>query len=231
LHVSRIDQIVTVKVIDVGLGIPANMLERIFDMFGQVNKTLDRAQGGLGIGLALVRQLVELHNGTVKAESAGEGQGSIFTIALPIAPEQHEVTTSSQGCVQPPISMPHNVLVVDDNIDAAESLAMYLRMQGHSVRVANSPSVGLEIVNEFKPDVVFLDIGLPEMNGYEVAKRIRAMPSLQGVRLVAVTGWGGEKDKENAKNVGFDLHLTKPVDPAAAQALLERATPSPAVGD
>jgi CheY-like chemotaxis protein/anti-sigma regulatory factor (Ser/Thr protein kinase) len=220
LRVSRLGQTVLFQVIDTGLGIPSSMIERIFDMFGQVDTTLDRAQGGLGIGLALVRQLVELHNGTVKAESPGEGQGSTFTVALPIELEPPSLATGTPKTIEPLLSMPRKILIVDDNQDAADSLAMYLRTEGHCVRVAYKPSVALEMVSQFKPEMVVLDIGLPEMSGYEVARAIRAEPALSKVILVALTGWGGEKDKENAKNAGFDAHLTKPVDPAAVQNIL-----------
>jgi hypothetical protein len=194
-------------------------------MFGQVDTTLDRAQGGLGIGLALVRQLVELHNGTVKAESPGEGLGSTFTVALPIEPEPQSLVTANPKSMEPPLSMPRKILVVDDNQDAADSLAMYLQTEGHSVRVAYTPSVALEIAGQFKPELVVLDIGLPEMSGYEVARAIRADPKLSKAVLVALTGWGGEKDKENAKSAGFDAHLTKPVDLAAVQKILSDYVP------
>jgi CheY-like chemotaxis protein len=196
------------------------MLESIFDMFGQVNRTLDRAQGGLGIGLALVRKLVELHNGTVHAESDGPGRGSTFTVLLPlltIAGEEPLDVEHPDPSLQ---ALPKKILVVDDNIDSAESLATFLQMHGHSTRVAHTPAVALAMQGEFRPDVIFLDIGLPEMNGYEVARRIRAAPQGTDTCLVAITGWGGEKDKENAKAAGFNAHLTKPVDLCAVQMLL-----------
>ncbi len=223
LQVEKLPDTVLFKVSDNGVGIPPEMLESIFDMFGQVNRTLDRAQGGLGIGLALVRKLVELHNGTVHAESAGPGRGSSFLVLLPRLSQEDEKkrtrdaaspTTDSEG-------RPKKILVVDDNVDSAESLAIFLRMHGHSTRVAHSSSAALTVHEEFHPDIMFLDIGLPEMNGYEVARRVRASPHGVDTCLVAITGWGGDKDKESAKAAGFNAHLTKPVDLSAVQALLE----------
>jgi signal transduction histidine kinase/ActR/RegA family two-component response regulator len=220
LQLKKLPKVALFKVSDNGLGIPPQMLESIFDMFGQVNRTLDRAQGGLGIGLALVRKLVELHNGTVHAESDGPGRGSTFTVLLPlltIAGEEPLDVEHPDPSLQ---ALPKKILVVDDNIDSAESLATFLQMHGHSTRVAHTPAVALAMQGEFRPDVIFLDIGLPEMNGYEVARRIRAAPQGTDTCLVAITGWGGEKDKENAKAAGFNAHLTKPVDLCAVQMLL-----------
>jgi len=211
-------------VTDTGLGIPPELLESIFDMFSQVNRTLDRAQGGLGIGLALVRKLVELHAGTVHAESAGIGHGSTFIVQLPRLEEGTEITSNDPlGAVIPP-SLPKKILIVDDNVDSADSLACLLKMDGHSIRVANTASAALAAQAEFLPDIMFLDIGLPEMNGYEVARRIRASAHGAKLCLVAITGWGGDKDKENAKAAGFNAHLTKPVDISAVQSLIASGT-------
>ncbi len=223
LEVRKLPDAVLFKVSDNGVGIPPEMLESIFDMFGQVNRTLDRAQGGLGIGLSLVRKLVELHNGTVHAESAGPGHGATFLVLLPRVVQEGEKERSPD---EVPVReatewRPKKILVVDDNVDSAESLATFLRMHGHSTRVAHSSSAALAMRDEFHPDIMFLDIGLPEMNGYEVARRVRAARHGADTCLVAVTGWGGDKDKENAKAAGFNAHLTKPVDLAVVQGLLE----------
>lgn len=224
LSVEKLSKQVLFRVVDNGLGIPPNLLESIFDMFGQVNRTLDRAQGGLGIGLALVRKLVELHQGTVYAESEGAGHGSTFTVLLPRLLEGEAPSSEGQGREIPIQTLPKRVLVVDDNVDSAESLAAFLRMHGHSTKVAHTPSTAFPIFAEFRPEIIFLDIGLPEMNGYEVARRLRASPEGGDVCLVAITGWGGEADKGNAKAVGFNAYLTKPVDLTAVQALVRSGT-------
>ncbi len=220
LRVQKLPKSVVFSVSDDGLGIPPEFLESIFDMFNQVNRTLDRAQGGLGIGLALVRKLIELHNGTVHAESAGVGYGSTFIVQLPRLVESEEECPEGVNSEQPLPGLPKRILVVDDNVDSAESLAAFLRLHGHSVRVANTPSDALAAQADFDPDIMFLDIGLPEMSGYEVARRVRATPHGSDLCLVAITGWGGERDKENAKEAGFNAHLTKPVDLSAVQTLV-----------
>lgn len=224
LHVQKLPKSVIFRVCDNGLGIPPELLESIFDMFSQVNRTLDRAQGGLGIGLALVRKLVELHNGTVHAESAGSGHGSTFIVQLPRVIESEDMreeVVTSEALLS---GLPKKILVVDDNVDSAETLATFLRLHGHSVRIANTPTDAIAVHGEFQPDVMFLDIGLPEMNGYEVARRLRATPHGADLCLVAITGWGGARDKENAKEAGFNAHLTKPVDLSAVQTLVGRGS-------
>jgi PAS domain S-box-containing protein len=216
---------VAVRVTDTGLGIPPGMLGAVFEMFAQVNRTLDRAQGGLGIGLALVKRLVELHCGTITAESPGLGQGSSFTVRLPLVephagdtePETTPPVTSAQ-----PLRSGRRVLVVDDNVDGAESLARVLQFGGHDTRTAHSGPEALDAARPFKPEVVFLDIGLPGMNGYEVARRLRGEPSLRGAVLVALTGWGTEDDKRQSREAGFDFHLTKPAEVTAIESILAR---------
>jgi signal transduction histidine kinase/ActR/RegA family two-component response regulator len=224
LRVEKLPREVMFKVTDNGLGIPPELLESIFDMFGQVNRTLDRSQGGLGIGLALVRKIVELHHGKVYAESAGSGKGATFTVILPRLSDGDATYDKKPATTITLPELPKRVLVVDDNVDSAESLGSFLRMQAHSVKIANTPSEAFAIIAEFQPEVIFLDIGLPEMNGYEVARRIRKTPTGSAVRLVAITGWGGEQDKQNAKAAGFNAHLTKPVDLEAVQALVRGET-------
>ena len=216
---------VFIRVSDTGLGIPPGMLAEVFEMFTQVNRTLERSQGGLGIGLALVKRLVEFHGGTITAESPGLGQGSTFTVRLPLvddcASRTVKQSTAETPSVQPPMSG-RRVLVVDDNVDGAESLASMLQIGGHEIRTAHTGPAALDAARPFNPEVVFLDIGLPGMNGYEVARRLRQEPSLRGAVLVALTGWGSDDDKRQSKEAGFDFHLTKPVELTAIQGILSR---------
>ena len=205
LTAEREDGDVVLRVSDTGLGIPPEMLSEVFAMFTQVNRTLDRSQGGLGIGLALVKRLVELHGGTIIAESAGLGAGSTFTVRLPfveVSPAGSESGTTAQGksARQLP-KLGRRVLVVDDNVDAAFCLAKILEISGHDARTANSGPQALEAALAFNPEVVLLDIGLPGMNGHEVAKRMRGEPSLSRAVLVALTGWGSEQDKQQSRKL------------------------------
>jgi PAS domain S-box-containing protein len=207
-----------ISVRDSGIGIPREQLGHVFEMFSQLAPALDRSQGGLGIGLALVRGLVELHGGSVSAHSDGPGKGSEFVVHLPVSADTPVASAApraactSQGC---------KVLVVDDNADAATSLAMVLTLNGHEVTVANDGPEALEQAPAFQPDVVLLDIGLPGLNGYQVAQRLREAPWGRGMLLVAVTGWGQDADRLAAAEAGFDRHLTKPVDLSALLALLQ----------
>jgi PAS domain S-box-containing protein len=211
--------IIAVK--DSGIGIAAENLNTVFDMFSQLAPALERAQGGLGIGLALVHGLVELHGGTITAWSAGAGQGSEFIVCLPIseiassAPVAENITPLTTG---PGL----RIVVVDDNKDAADSLAMLLEFNGHHVSTANDGLSGLNLALKTLPDVLMLDIGLPQLNGYEVAHRVRQDPRGTAMLLIAVSGWGQEKDKADATAAGFDHHLTKPVDLGLLQTILDR---------
>ena len=208
----------TVK--DDGVGIPAHMLEDVFELFTQVGSAIDRSQGGLGIGLSLARRLVELHGGRIHAESAGEQRGSTFVVDLPVL-EVPAGDTQRQSAPQPAQAPGRRVLVVDDNLDAAETLSLLLEMDGHSVRAVHCGEDALALAPDLQPEVVFLDIGLPDLTGYEVAERLRRLPSLAGTWLVALTGWGGAQDRERARQSGIDMHLTKPVTPEdLAQALV-----------
>lgn len=225
LDASTEDSKVTIAVSDNGAGIPSEMLEGIFDMFGQVDQTLDRAQGGLGIGLALVRKLVELHEGTVKAESTGPGKGSTFRITLPIKVARPEAT----GALSPSLpaiehTPPRKILIVDDNVDAARSLQMLLMLQGQHAEVTHSARQALQVFDAFHPDLVFLDIGLPDMDGFEVARQIRLRPGGATPCLVALTGWGSEKDKLKAKEAGFNGHMTKPAEPRLIEQFIAAAS-------
>ena len=211
---------VVVEVRDNGVGIPPDKLDEVFEMFSQVNRTLDRAQGGLGIGLALVRRLVEMHGGTVSAASAGLNQGSTFTVRIPVGGSPPGAITARGRTGDVAAARGRRIMVVDDNVDAAESLAMYLELAGHRTRTAHSGPTAIAVALEFKPEVVFLDIGLPGMNGYEVAAQLRRQLSPAPAVLVAVTGWGTDEDKHRATAAGFDLHLTKPVDLSSIETVL-----------
>jgi PAS domain S-box-containing protein len=210
VEIEREKNNAVVRICDTGMGIPAAMLPRIFDMFVQVERAGDHSQGGLGIGLTLVKRLTELHGGTIEARSDGPGKGSVFTVRLPLAAERGASPGASTGPYPAATLLDLRVLVVDDNKDAADSLAVLLRANGSEVRVAYD---GLEAVGAaiaFKPNVVLLDIGLPKLYGYDAARRIREARGSE-VLLVAITGWGQEEDRRRAYEAGFDHHLTKPV--------------------
>jgi signal transduction histidine kinase/CheY-like chemotaxis protein len=215
------DAIISVR--DDGIGIDAAHLPTIFDLFVQVESSSSRAPGGLGIGLSLAKSLVEMHGGTIEAHSEGLGKGSEFVVRLPAAPELPE--TAGPPCPatvrNAPIVHSLRVVVVDDYEDALDSLASLLDALGNEVFTARSGEDALRTVQSQQPDVVLLDIGLPGMDGYEVARRIRNLPGGKGILLVAMTGWGQQQDKQKAAEVGFDLHLTKPADPSELERLLE----------
>ncbi|MDB5874911.1 MAG: hybrid sensor histidine kinase/response regulator [Ramlibacter sp.] len=198
----------SVVVRDSGVGIPPSMLSRIFDLFEQVPVSLDRSQGGLGIGLTLVRTLAELHGGHVTAHSVGLGQGSTFTVSLPLVAAPVAGAPAPQGRALRPTDA--RVLVVDDNADAGDTLADMLRFMGAQARVARDGPEAITLAQSFAPDLILLDIGLPGMDGYEAARRLRELPGLQ-MRLVALTGYGSAQDRARSKAAGFDAHLVKPV--------------------
>ncbi|WP_253189729.1 MULTISPECIES: hybrid sensor histidine kinase/response regulator [Paraburkholderia] len=205
---------------DSGIGIPREHLDSVFEMFSQLAPALDRSQGGLGIGLALVRGLAELHGGSVAAFSGGPGTGSEFVIRLPVS--QTAAAPADDAAPESSHASGLRVVIVDDNADAADSLAMVLELEGHEVRTAGDGIAGLALINEFAPQAVILDIGLPLLNGYEVARRIRVDHRDAGILLIAVTGWGQQQDKQTAVAAGFDHHFTKPVDPRELQKVLTR---------
>ena len=199
----------TVK--DTGIGIAPDMLEKIFEAFVQMEQSLDRAQGGLGLGLALVRKIAEMHGGTVAAFSEGPGKGSDFVLRVPIG--SVEATTTMRAPPGPVGPFGHRrVLVVDDNEDLAEGLADLVARLGHEVQVAFDGPTALQMVEQFHPDVVMLDIGLPILDGYEVARRMRKLPGGEAITLIALSGYGQAKDRQQSKEAGFDLHLVKPDD-------------------
>ena len=213
---------IEVSVVDNGMGIEPEMLPDIFDMFTQANTSIERTQSGLGVGLALAQRLVEMHGGTIEASSGGTGCGSRFVVRLPLTQaaqpatelSAHPAADAASGC---------RVLVVDDNQDFATSLAMILRDLGNDVRVEHDGVSGLDAAEAFQPAVAFLDIGLPGMNGYELARRLRERRPNGSLVLVAVTGWGQESDKLRAAQAGFDRHLVKPLNPASLPAILQAA--------
>jgi signal transduction histidine kinase len=214
---------VELSVEDSGVGIPEDMLDHVFEMFTQVNRTLDRSQGGLGIGLALVRRLMELHGGTVTAESAGTDQGSRFTIRMPAL--ERAAAKGAPAAVRRRDTAPVRrlrVLVIDDNRDAAETLSMLLEADGHDTHCAYNARAGLEAASAFLPQAVFCDVEMPGMDGYEVASRLRHDPRHAPALLVAVTGRGAREDQKRSLQAGFDVHLTKPVGYAAVQQALSR---------
>ena len=211
---------VVIRVRDNGIGIAADQVPRIFDMFAQVDSSLERQQSGLGIGLTLVKHLVEMHGGAVEARSAGIDQGSEFIVRLPNLPETTNLTPSQTAGAAPTLTPSRRILVVDDNRDAASSLARLLQLAGHETRLAHDGVEAVTAAAAFKPDVALLDIGLPELNGYDAAQAIRAQPSGMDIVLVALTGWGQEEDRRRSKSAGFDVHMVKPVDYPALTKLL-----------
>ncbi len=215
---------VVVAVVDDGIGIPAEMLPRVFDVFVQERQGLDRSLGGLGLGLSIVRSLVELHGGTVTAESEGPRRGSRFTVRLPAVEAEGVDATSSSRDVGAEARVPsgRRVLVVDDNRDAAELLALYLETVGYEVATVHDGPSALAVVEGFVPELALLDVGLPVMNGYELAAKLKERPELAHTKLVAVTGYGQESDRRLSREAGFDAHLVKPLDLDALSALVER---------
>ena len=212
ITVAREGDDAVVRVADNGVGIPPAMLPRVFDLFTQVDASLSRSHGGLGIGLALVRTLVEMHGGRVTAVSGGVGRGSEFAVKLPTLTAGPSPTLTSTLEPGEPVGQPLRVLIVEDNIDAGDSLSMLLRLHGHEVLVARSGPTALDLAATFRPALVLLDIGLPGMNGYEVARRLRANPELTGMTLCALTGYTpSEADRHRPREAGFDHHFVKPV--------------------
>jgi PAS domain S-box-containing protein len=215
------DGAVAVSITDDGIGIAPSMLPRIFDMFMQVDLAADQTHGGLGIGLTLVRQLVELHGGRIEAHSDGVGRGSRFVVTLPVAGASAQAAADPSGSV--PRSAGKRVLIADDNTDAAEVLEIWLSTRGHEVRTVADGEAALSLAESMRPDVLLLDIGMPKVNGYDVARRIRLQPWGKPMTLVALTGWGQEEDRRRSREAGFDHHLTKPVEPSAVDALVASA--------
>jgi PAS domain S-box-containing protein len=215
------DAVLTVS--DNGAGISRDLLPRVFELFTQADRSLDRSEGGLGIGLTLVKSLVEMHGGSVRADSAGLGQGSCFTVRLPILHLEGGATGGQSAPLPQSLPRPAHVLVVDDNADAADTLTEILTAWGHTVEVASDGPEALRAAAERPPDVVLLDIGLPAMDGFEVARRLRALPQTRGAFLAALTGYSGPEDRRQTQSAGFDAHLPKPVDLDALRDILAKA--------
>ena len=209
-----------ISVCDNGIGIPREMLNRVFEMFAQVNNALSRTQEGLGIGLSLVRTLVAMHDGQVEAKSLGLGHGSEFIVRLPASETTSKTSAEVSLRMDESKTMTRRVLVVDDNRDSADSLGMLLRFLGVDVQMAYDGPSAIDAMQIFRPTVLLLDLGMPGMNGYEVAERIRQAPEGDKIRLIALTGWGQVDDRQRTGEAGFDHHLVKPVDLAALQGVL-----------
>src|SRR5262245_41926591 len=212
---------VTLRVRDKGVGIAPELLPHIFDLFTQADRSLDRSQGGLGIGLSLTQRLVELHHGEIEAHSAGLGQGSEFIVRLPVLRTSGMETDMTSTGTSKQAAQGWRILVVDDNVDAANMMAMMLRLYGHQAETVYSAKSALEMAVEYHPDFVVLDIGLPGMDGYEVARRLRQIPELKDTPLIAATGYGQDADRQRSEEAGFDYHLVKPIDPEKLQTVLE----------
>jgi PAS domain S-box-containing protein len=211
LTAAREGDHVAVAVRDTGIGIPVSALPKIFDLFSQVDRSIERSKGGLGIGLALVKGLVEMHGGTVQAASSGPGQGSTFTVRLPVLRESAEPLSQTIVEGLPAAGSKRRILVVDDNHDSAASMAMMLELLGDEVRTANDGLEAVELAEQFSPQVILMDIGMPNLNGYEATQRIREQPWGRDMMIVALTGWGQDVDQARSKEAGCDGHLVKPV--------------------
>jgi signal transduction histidine kinase/ActR/RegA family two-component response regulator len=210
------------RVLDDGIGIEKNLLPRVFDLFTQADHGVARAQGGLGIGLTLVRSLVERHGGSVEAFSEGPGKGSEFIVRLPVAaaPPEGGQRKGDGHAALAPVKVQRRVLIVDDNIDAARAFAEVAALWKHDVRIASNGAAALELAKSYHPDIVLLDIGLPGMSGYQVARQLRREPEFAKTTLVAVTGYGQEEDRRRSREAGFNHHLVKPVPPDTLYDLL-----------
>jgi PAS domain S-box-containing protein len=214
---------VRISVRDTGIGIPASALRTIFDLFSQVDRPMERSAGGLGIGLALVKGLVEMHGGTVEAESPGQGQGSTFTVRLPVLEDRAEPPAglAAEGSVSAAGSK-RRILVVDDNSDSAASMALMLELLGNEIRTANNGLEAVALAEQFRPQAVLMDIGMPQLNGYEATRRIRDQPWGRDMTIIALTGWGQEVDRAQSKEAGCDGHLVKPVTLPDLEKLLDQ---------
>lgn len=227
LVVEADDKEARIRVRDTGVGIPTTLLPQVFDLFTQAERTLDRTQGGLGIGLTIVKNLVELHGGSVEAYSEGPGRGSEFRVRLPLSGALPNSQMAPVAASAPATAQKLRILVVDDNVDVAESVAVLLGLEGHQTRTAYTGAAALALAAAFQPQVVLLDLGLPGMDGYEVARRLRAEPATAKARIIALTGYGQPADRERTRLNGFDQHLVKPVEPELLyQAVTESGQPT-----
>jgi CheY-like chemotaxis protein len=214
---------VVVTVSDTGIGMAPETVQDVFGIFSQATPALQRSQGGLGIGLYLVRSLAEMHGGSVAAASPGAGRGSRFSVTLPLAPDAAEGAAPQQAAAGDSQTATLRVMVADDNRDGADSLAALFRMLGNEVRTAYDGLEAVQVAATYRPQLAVLDIGMPRLNGYDAARRIREQAQQRKLVLVALTGWGQESDRQRAAEAGFDRHLTKPVTPEALLELLKLA--------
>ena len=221
LSFETIDNVAVVTVSDTGVGIAGEQMTRIFEMFAQFDGSLEKSQGGLGIGLSLVKRLVDMHGGSVEAKSDGPGMGSKFIVRLPVLIGGSEASVPVPRHDEAALNTSTlRILVVDDNTDGADSLSEMLTLMGNETRTAYDGQQAVNAAEAYRPDVILLDIGLPKLNGYEACRHIRAQPWGKNIVLIAVTGWGQEKDRDRTREAGFDHHLVKPVDPDALMTLL-----------
>ncbi|HET7285950.1 MAG TPA: response regulator, partial [Pyrinomonadaceae bacterium] len=219
---KRVDDEVLVTVKDNGAGIPRDKIDSIFDMFMQVDRSSERSQEGLGIGLTLVKRLVEMHGGSIEARSEGEGHGSEFIVRLPVITKPAVLAARTNNASE--LSTHRRVLIVDDNRDSADSLAMLMQITGNKTFLAYDGVEALEAIDKHRPEVVLLDIGLPKLDGHEVCRRIREKPWGKDIVIIALTGWGQEDDRRKSEQAGFNGHLVKPVDYDRLLSLLAELT-------
>jgi CheY-like chemotaxis protein/two-component sensor histidine kinase len=221
IRCKRCGEQAELRVLDEGIGIRAEMLPEIFELFTQEHQASDRAAGGLGLGLAIARSIVTLHGGTIEAASEGLGKGSTFIIRLPALEREQLSLDLEREASTPPANAPR-ILIVDDNVDAADTLSEALSDGGYATRIAHDGPDALRVAEDFRPTLAVLDIGLPVMDGYELAQRLREIPSLSNLRLIALTGYGRPEDRDRAHSVGFDEHFVKPISLAELQETLCR---------
>jgi CheY-like chemotaxis protein len=222
LSAERLAGTIQVVVKDNGIGIPGESLPSIFDMFSQVDRSIERSTGGLGIGLALVKGLTEMHGGTVVAQSDGVGSGSTFVVTLPTIADESQLDDASSSSILSSLT-PRRILVVDDSRDGAESLGMMLELAGHEVAIAYDGLEAIERAAQFRPEVILMDVGMPRLNGLDATRRIRQEPWGKTAAIIALTGWGQECDREQSREAGCNGHLVKPVAPADLQRILAAA--------
>jgi CheY-like chemotaxis protein len=214
----------TIRVSDTGIGIEPGKLSQIFGMFVQLDQSEQQIQSGLGVGLTLVQRLIEMHGGSIEARSEGKGKGSEFIVHLPVLTQSAKATPGRENVLDERAQVRRRILVVDDNIDSAESMAMMLELSGHDVATAHDGLKAVELAKEFQPHVALLDIGMPKLDGYEAARTIRRESWGKDMMLVALTGWGQQEDKQRSREAGFDAHLVKPIDFSALEELVATST-------
>ncbi len=219
VRLQRTEDLCQIEIRDTGIGMDSETLAHMFEAFNQSDRSLDRSRGGLGLGLALIKHLVDLHDGHVDASSDGPGSGSVISIRIPIE-RAPLADVSAAPAVTTTANRVQRILVIEDNADAAESLCILLELKGHVTEKAHNGPAGLKVARAFQPNVIFCDIGLPSMDGYSVARALRSEPRFEGVSLIALTGYGQEEDQRRTREAGFDLHLVKPIDHAALEMAL-----------